>query len=173
VSEFADLKAGAPELATPLREHRRGELLVTTNRAKIDLDVVHGYLASCYWAGEIPRDVVEKSIRLSYCFSVLDGERQVGFARVLTDFATYAYICDVFVLDSHRGRGLGKWLVQCIREDADLQGLRRWSLVTRDAHGLYRHFGFQSPGMAERYMEIVDSDIYKKERAVEASSSRT
>jgi GNAT superfamily N-acetyltransferase len=172
VKRFGDLKSGAPELTTPVHEHRRGELLVTTDRSKIDLDVVHGYLASCYWAGEIPLDVVEKSIRLSYCFSVLEGERQVGFARVLTDFTTYAYICDVFVLESHRGEGLGKWLVQCIREDADLQGLRRWSLVTRDAHGLYRQFGFESAGMAERYMEIVNSDIYKKDHAVEISSIR-
>jgi GNAT superfamily N-acetyltransferase len=172
VKGLGELKVGVPQLTTPIHEYRRGALLVTTDRSNIDLDVVHGYLASCYWAGEIPREIVEKSILLSYCFSVFDGEQQVGFARVVTDFATYAYIGDVFVLDSHRGRGLGKWLVQCIREDADLQGLRRWSLVTRDAHGLYRHFGFESPGMAERYMEIVDSGIYKKDHAVATLSNR-
>lgn len=162
MKRFSEVKSGTPELATPIHEHHRGDYTVTTDRSKIDLDVVHGYLASCYWAGEIPRETVENSIRLSYCFSVFERDQQVGFARVVTDFTTYAYIGDVFVLDSHRGRGLGKWLVQCIRENPNLQGLRRWSLVTRDAHGLYRHFGFQSPGMAERYMEIVDSDIYKK-----------
>jgi GNAT superfamily N-acetyltransferase len=158
----AEFKIGAPVLTTPVHEYRRGELLVTTDRSRIDVGVVHGYLASCYWAGEIPREIVERSILSSYCFSLFEGAAQVGFARVVTDFATYAYICDFFVLDSHRGRGLGKWLMECVRENADLQGLRRWSLVTRDAHGLYRQFGFQSPKMAERYMEIVDSDIYKQ-----------
>lgn len=162
MSAQADYKTGPPELTTPLHEYRRGELLVTTDRSKIDFEVVHGFLASCYWAGSIPRDVVEKSIRLSYCFSIFEGNMQVGFARVVTDFATYAYVGDLFVLESHRGRGLGKWLMECIRGNADLQGLRRWSLVTRDAHGLYRQFGFHSPAMAERYMEIVDSDIYKR-----------
>jgi GNAT superfamily N-acetyltransferase len=161
-SSATDLNTGTPTLATPVHEYRRGELLVTTDRSRIDVDVVHGYLASCYWAGEIPREIVERSIKSSYCFSLFEGSAQIGFARLVTDFATYAYICDVFVLDPHRGRGLGKWLMECIRENADLQGLRRWSLVTRDAHGLYRQFGFQSPKMAERYMEIVDSDIYKK-----------
>ena len=96
-------------------EHRRGEFLISTNRARMDLDVVHGFLTNCYWAKGIPRDVVARSIEHSLCFGIYEeGGAQVGFARVVSDFATVAYLGDVFVLESHRGRGLSKWLMQCI-----------------------------------------------------------
>jgi GNAT superfamily N-acetyltransferase len=105
---------------------------------------------------------VERSIRGSLCFGAYRGEAQIGFARVISDRATYAYIADVFVLEPFRGDGVGKLLMQCITSHPDLQGLRRWSLLTRDAHGLYRPFGFDVPRHPERYMEISNPDIYRK-----------
>jgi GNAT superfamily N-acetyltransferase len=122
-------------------EYRKGDFIVSTDRQLIDLDVIHEFLTQCYWAKGIPRDVVAHSIANSLCFGLYAEGKQVGFARVITDYATYAYIGDVFVLQSFRGRGLGKWLMECIVQHPSLQGLRRWSLVTSDAHGLYTQFG--------------------------------
>jgi len=143
----------------PLLEARRGELLVSTDRGRLQIDVVHAFLARSYWAEGIPRNTVERSIANSLCFGLYDGAGQVGFARVITDRATYAYLADVFVLESHRGRGLSAWLMECIRSHPELQGLRRWGLVTRDAHGLYRKFGFRELRHPERFMEIHGSDV--------------
>lgn len=126
------------------------------------MEMIHGFLTHSYWAEGVPRDIVQRSIDNAICFGVFDGDRQVGFARVITDRATYAYIGDVFILESHRGRGLSKLLMKAIMVHADLQGLRRWSLVTTDAHGLYRHFGFRALDNPERYMEIVNPDVYKE-----------
>ena len=133
---------------------------ISTDTSRFDIDLIFRFLTTCYWAEGIPRDVVEKSIRNSLCFGVFDGEKQVGFARVITDRATYAYIGDVFILESHRGRGLGKQLIQAIMEHPELQGLRRWSLVTRDAHGLYEQFGFTALAHPQRYMERHDPNVY-------------
>ncbi len=146
------------------REWRKDGLVVTTDPARFDVRAIHAYLTRSYWAEGVSLDVVERSIQGALGFGLLDGAAQVGFARAITDRATYAYLADVYVLESHRGRGLGVWLVQCIMEHPDLKGLRRWSLVTRDAHGLYRKFGFEVPARPERYMEVVDADIYKKTR---------
>jgi GNAT superfamily N-acetyltransferase len=145
-----------------IQEYRRGEFVISTERARLDLDVIHGFLTECYWAKGIPRDVVARSIENSLCFGVYSGEKQIGFARVISDYATYAYIGDVFVLESQRGHSLGKWLMQCIMEHPQLQGLRRWSLLTRDAHGLYQQFGFTPLPAPERYMEIYNRDVYTK-----------
>lgn len=143
-------------------ESRRGEFSVSTDRARLDLDVIHGFLTNCYWAKGIPRDVVARSIEHSLCFGIYDGSgAQVGFARVISDFATIAYIGDVFVLDTHRGRGLGKWLMQCITLHPALQNLRRWILTTRDAHGLYSQVGFIPVKSPERFMELHRPDIYE------------
>jgi GNAT superfamily N-acetyltransferase len=143
-------------------EHRRNEFLVSTDPTRLDLDVIHGFLTSCYWAKGIPREIVARSIKHSLCFGVYDGSgAQVGFARVISDFATYAYIADVFVLESHRGQGLGKLLMEGITQHPELQGLRRWSLSTLDAHGLYAQFGFTSLKWPERYMEILRPGIYE------------
>lgn len=145
-----------------LVEHRRGEFLISTDRAKLDLDLIHSFLTTCYWAKGIPREVVERSIGHSLNFGIYDGSsRQVGFARVISDFTTYAYLGDVFVLESHRGQGLGKWLMECIMRHPQLQNLRRWSLVTRDAHGLYEHSGFTPLQAPERYMELCRPDVYE------------
>jgi len=143
-------------------EVRRGPRTVTTDPARFDLDVVHRYLTRSYWAEGIPRAVVERSIAGSLCFGLLDGEAQVGFARVISDRATFAYLADVFVLESHRGQGLGVWLMECVMAHPDLQGLRRWSLVTRDAHDLYRRHGFTELQSPDRWMEKHDPDVYRR-----------
>jgi|SRR5271157_551274 len=146
-------------------EYRRGEFLISTSRGRLDLDVVHGFLTNCYWAKGIPREVVARSIEHALCFGIYDdGGEQVGFARVISDFATIAYIGDVFVLETHRGRGLGKWLMQCISQHPSLQGLRRWILTTRDAHGLYSQFGFTPVKAPERYMELHQPNVYEHPR---------
>jgi GNAT superfamily N-acetyltransferase len=144
-------------------EQRRGEFLISTDPARLDLDVIHGFLTNCYWAKGIPRELVARSIEHSLCFGVYDGSgAQVGFAKVISDFATYAYVADVFVLESHRGRGLGKALMQCVVQHPSLQGLRRWSLSTRDAHALYAQVGFTQLSFPDRYMEILQMNPYEK-----------
>ncbi len=152
-------------------ETSAGELTITTDPSRLDLDVVHGFLTRSYWAAGIPREVVERAIRHSLCFGAFDGDRQVGFARVISDYATYAYVSDVFVLPSHRGRGAGKRLMAAIIEHPDLQGLRRWTLFTRDAHGLYRQYGFGEACHPERLMEIL-SDPYRVPAPVGAGAAR-
>jgi len=143
-------------------EYRRGDFLISTSRERLDLDVIHGFLTNCYWAKGIPREVVARSIEHSLCFGIYEGSgAQVGFARVVSDFATVAYLGDVFVLESHRGRGLSKWLMQCIVQHPALQHLRRWILLTRDAHGLYSQFGFTAVQAPERYMELHRADVYE------------
>ena len=117
---------------------------ISTDKARIDLDMVHGFLAASYWSPNVPRAVVQKAIAGSFCFSLFaPGGAQIGLGRVITDFATMAYLGDIFVLDTHQGRGLGKWMVTLMLDHPDLQGLRRWLLGTRDAHAMYRPFGFE------------------------------
>ena len=142
-------------------EYRRGEFVISTSGARLNLDVIHEFLTNCYWAKGIPRQVVARSIAHSLCFGVYDGGgSQVGFARVVSDFSTVAYLGDVFVLESHRGRGLSKWLMECIMQHPALQNLRRWILLTRDAHGLYSQFGLSPVKAPERYMELHRSNVY-------------
>ena len=143
------------------QEYTNGNLVISTDPSKLDLDAIHAFLSGAYWAQGIPKDIVARSIRHALCFGVYEGPRQIGFARVISDYATYAYLGDVFILESHRGRGLGKWLIATILAHPDLQGLRRWSLVTRDAHGLYQKFGFTALKNPERYLELARPDIYK------------
>lgn len=142
-------------------EWRQGEYLISTDKSKLDLMVVHGFLTTSYWASGIPLDMVKKSIEHSLNFGVYRGEQQVGFARVITDYATFAYIGDVFILEEFRGRGLSKWLTEVIADHPELQGLRRWLLLTKDAHGLYEKTGFVRPKAPERYMEKYFADAYK------------
>ncbi|MBI3943518.1 MAG: GNAT family N-acetyltransferase [Chloroflexi bacterium] len=141
-------------------EYTQGGFSISTDPSKLQLNVIHEFLKNAYWCKNIPRALVQKAIAHSLCYGIYEGTQQVGFARVITDFATYAYLSDVFVLESHRGRGLSKWLMTCIQMHPDLQGLRRWTLATRDAHGLYSQFGFYPLKAPERWMEISDSDIY-------------
>lgn len=143
-------------------EARSGEFVLNTDSSRLDLDAIHNFLTNCYWAKGVPREVVARSIEHSLCFGIYDGTgAQVAFARVISDFATVAYLGDVFVLESHRGQGLSKWMMQCIMQHPSLQGLRRWILLTRDAHGLYKLFGFTPLQSAERYMELHRPDVYE------------
>lgn len=147
-------------------ESRRDGFLVSTDSARLDVDVIHGFLTNCYWAKGIPREIVARSIEHSLCFGIYDSQgAQVGFGRVISDFATVAYLGDVFVLESHRGRGLSKWMMECIMRYPALQGLRRWILLTRDAHALYEQFGFTPVKSPERYMELHNAGIYERGRS--------
>ena len=135
---------------------------ISDDRNDVDLDVAHGFLTTAYWCRDIPREVVQRSFDNSLCFSVFRDHAMVGFGRVVTDYATFGYLADVFVLEQHRGRGLAEWLVRTILHHPDLQGFRRWSLTTRDAHGLYAKSGFKSLKSPEIYMEIHDPGIYAR-----------
>ena len=139
------------------RGWRRDGYLISTDTSMLDLEVVHGYLSRSYWAAGVPEDVVRRSIENSLCFGVYRGEEQAGFARVVTDRATFAYLADVFVLDEHRGQGIGKWLLEVILSHPDLQGLRRWMLATRDAHDLYRRYAFTELARPGIFMERKDA----------------
>jgi GNAT superfamily N-acetyltransferase len=143
-------------------EWTKHEFLITTDKSKIDIEYVHWFLAHCYWAERIPIEVVQRSVEGSLCFSVVYLNHQVGFARVITDEATFAYLADVFIDENFRGRGLGKWLMEVILNYPALQGLRRFLLATRDAHGLYKQFGFQHLDNPDRCMQIHNPDVYKK-----------
>jgi len=139
-------------------------VLISTDTARLDLDVIHTFLSTrSYWAQGVPREVVARSIATSLCFGVYDGAQQVGFARVISDYATFAYLADVFIIESYRGRGLSKALMESVMSHPHLQGLRRWTLGTADAHGLYRKFGFAEPRYPERQMERGDPDVYRRE----------
>lgn len=142
-------------------EWRRGEYEISTDPARVDLTTVHRFLSEeAYWSPGVPEEVVRRAIGGSMVFGVYKGTEQAGFTRVVTDRATFAWICDVFVLPEHRGHGLGKWLMDVIAAYPDVQGLRRWMLATRDAHGLYRQTGFTDLHDATRFMERWVPDIY-------------
>jgi len=146
-------------------ERTRGAYTVTTDRASLDLAAVHAFLVHAYWCEGVPRELLARAIANSLCFSLLEeGRRQVGLARVCTDSATYAYLMDVYVLPDHRGQGLGRWLIGCVMDHPRLAGLRRFSLITRDAHGLYSPFGFRPLAHPDRHMEIVRADLYRQPR---------
>ena len=135
---------------------------ITTNKEDIDQPYVHRFLSGSYWAQNIPADVVRRSIEGSLCFAVFHQATQIGFARVITDEATFAYLADVFIDEQYRGRGLSKWLMEVILNYPTLQGLRRFMLATRDAHDLYRQFGFSPLTYTDRWMQIHWPDVYKQ-----------
>jgi GNAT superfamily N-acetyltransferase len=140
---------------------RRGDFLVSTDPGLLDLAVIHDYLANrSYWALGIPLATVRRAVAGSLNFGLYDGRRQVGFARVVTDLATFAWLCDVFVLEEYRCRGLSKWLMECVMRHPELQGLRRFILGTRDAHGLYARYGFEPLGDPSRFLQINPADPY-------------
>jgi GNAT superfamily N-acetyltransferase len=145
------------------------EYVISTDPARLDLDVIHKFLSQeSYWARGIPRETVVRSFPQSICFGVYavddvaQSQQQVGFARVVTDRAVFAYIADVFILSDHRGKGLSKRLMEAVFAHPDLQNLRRWILATADAHGLYRQFGFTSLSKPERLMERHDATVYSR-----------
>ncbi len=140
----------------------RDDYTVSTDQAQLDVDAVHAFLAQSYWATNIPRDVVERSLRNALCFGLYQDGAQIGLVRVISDYVTMAYVGDVYVLPEHRGRGLSKWMMECVLAHPDLQHLRRWILITRDAHGLYRQFGFRDLKRPEGFMERHDPDVYQR-----------
>ncbi|WP_122047260.1 GNAT family N-acetyltransferase [Vibrio atlanticus] len=139
---------------------------ISTNNDELDLNVIHQFVSTSYWAQGIPKSTLEKAVLNSFCFGVFESSgSQVGFARLITDKATFAYLADVFILESHRGLGLSKWLVKTVVEHPDLQGLRRMVLATRDAHGLYSQYGFKPIENPEILMQIWHPNIYNKSTA--------
>lgn len=145
----------------PIESYKNGYTL-STDRARLDVPAIHRFLANTsYWAQGIPLAVVQKSIENSLCFGIYYQEQQVGFARIITDYATFAWLGDVFILEEHRGKGLSKWLMECITGHPELQRLRTWLLATRDAHGLYAQFGFKPLSSPERFMQIRNPQVYK------------
>jgi len=135
---------------------------ITHDLAEMDVDAIHAFISQSYWSKGIPKAILEKAINNSLCFGVFDSEQnQIGFARTITDLATYAYLADVYILDGHRGKGLSKWLMEEILSHPDLQGLRRVSLATLDAHGLYEKYGFTALSKPEVFMEKWNPNIYK------------
>ena len=153
-----------------VHEWTRGEYLVSTDRKRIDVVTIHRFLSLSYWAAGIPLEVVERSIERSLPFGLYIFERQIGFARVITDYATFGYLADVFVLEEFRGKGLGGWLVEAVVSHPELQGLRRWMLATRDAHDLYRGAGFSPLKRPELWMERHYPNVYRAEAQRDASN---
>jgi len=138
--------------------------IISTDPGKLDIAVIHQYLSKeSYWAQNIPIEVVKRSIANSFCFGIYLLDKQIGFARLVTDKATFAYLADVFILPEHRGKGLSKWLIASIRANPEVQGLRRWMLGTKDAHGLYQQFGWTplSEEAVRRFMQLHNPEVYK------------
>jgi GNAT superfamily N-acetyltransferase len=145
-------------------EARRDSLLISTDPALLNLDAICSFLEQAYWAQGRPRERIQASLENSLVFGVYDGSRQIGLARIVTDYATFAWLCDVFVDEDYRGMGVGKWLMTTILSHPDVQGMRRILLATRDAHALYGQFGFTVLGSPESWMERV-----KPQRSLESS----
>lgn len=141
----------------------KDDFSISTDKTKIDVAMVHRFLSHSYWSQNIPFDVVQQSINGSLCFSVFQQEKQIGFARVITDEASFAYLCDVFINEDFRGRGLSKWLLEIILSYPTLQGLRRFMLATKDAHDLYKKAGFVPLTFTERWMHINKPNAYVKQ----------
>lgn len=144
-----------------MKQAAEQEFEISNDKSRLDLDVIHRFLSEkSYWANKRSIEQTKIAIQNSICFGVYQGERQIGFARVVSDKATFAYIGDVFILDEFRGRGLSKKLMAAMLEHPELQGLRRWVLATKDAHGLYEQFGFSVLKFPERWMELPSKDAY-------------
>ena len=138
-----------PEMIETHRDH----FTISTDPARLDLDTICDFLKRAYWANTRPRERTEKALQNSLVFGLYEGNRQIGLGRVVSDYSVFAYLCDVFIHEDHRAHGLGKWLIQTIMEHPDLKDVRRWMLVTNDAHGLYQQFGFTSIADPEHWMQ--------------------
>ncbi len=142
----------------------KDDYIISTDSSLLNVGVIHNYLSNeSYWANNIPAEVVEKSINNSLCFGLYYNDQQIGFARVVTDKATFAYLADVFIISVHRGKGLSKWMMEVIQSHPELQGLRRWMLGTRDAHGLYEQFGWTvlDEDTRKRFMQRHNKNAYQ------------
>ncbi len=138
-------------------ETRRDQFTISTDPARLDIDAICDFLARAYWANTRPRERTERAIQNSLVFGVYDGDKQIGVARVVSDYSIFAYLCDVFIQEDYRAHGLGKWLIQTIMEHPDLKDMRRWVLVTNDAHRLYEQYGFTSIEDTEHWMQNFKS----------------
>jgi N-acetylglutamate synthase-like GNAT family acetyltransferase len=147
-----------------ISEWTKNEYVISNDKLRIDVSVVHRFLAQSYWAEKIPIETVKRAIDNSLCFGMYRQDGLVGFARVISDFATFAYLADVFILPAERGKGLSKWLMQIIVDHPQLQGLRRFTLATKDAHGLYAQFGFTPFDKPERWMHRHDPNVYRNSK---------
>ena len=151
-------------------EWQRAPYLISTDKSRLDLGAIHAFLATVYWSQGLPRSTLERAIEHSLVFGLYKDQEQAGFARVITDFSTMAYLADVFILEPFQGQGLGVWLIETIVSHPDLQGLRRFLLATRDAHGLYGKVGFVPLNAPERWMEIWNPNVYAGARRKEDKS---
>ncbi|MNK00346.1 Acetyltransferase (GNAT) family protein [compost metagenome] len=142
----------------------KDQFSISTDKTQLDLDAIHAFLSKeAYWSLHIPKQTVETAVKNSLCFGVFHGERQIGFARVISDFSTIAYLGDVYILEEFRGNGLSKWLMETIMTFPALQGLRRWILLTGDAHGLYRQYGWTDISDPTKWMELHNKNVYQSE----------
>ncbi len=139
------------------KQFEKNSYLISTDKSKLDYEVVHNFITNSYWAKGISFEDLKKGIENSLCFGVYKKESQIGFARVITDYSRLAHLADVFILKEYRGLGLGKWLMENIMNHPELQSIKKWTLLTEDAHGLYRQFGFQDLKNPEIYMELTKS----------------
>jgi GNAT superfamily N-acetyltransferase len=137
-------------------ETKCNNLTISTNPERLDIDAIHDMLTRAYWAKGRTREIIARSVRNSLVFGIYDGPRQIGLARIVSDYATFAWLCDVFIHEDYRGKGIGKWLMETILGHPDMQGLRRFLLATRDAHGLYAQFGFETLTAPEKWMEKLN-----------------
>ncbi|MBN9387150.1 MAG: GNAT family N-acetyltransferase [Chloroflexi bacterium] len=140
----------------PIQEYRKDNFLVSTDPARLDLDAIHAYLTRAYWATGRTKEVITQAVENSLNFGLYDGDKQIGLARVVTDYVLYAYLCDVYVLEEYRGQGLGKWMLGCMMSYPGMRELRLFTLRTRDAHGLYRQLGFTDLAAPDRNMELFN-----------------
>lgn len=141
----------------------KDRLSISTDKGKLDIEAIHEFLSTkAYWSLNIPKYKVQTAIENSFCFGVYQDKKQIGFARIITDFSTIAYLGDVYILEEHRGRGISKWLMETIMSHPELQGLRRWILLTGDTHELYRKFGWTAIADPTKWMEIHNKNVYSK-----------
>jgi GNAT superfamily N-acetyltransferase len=140
----------------PIQEYRKDNFLVSTDPARLDIEAIYAYLTRAYWATGRTKEVIAQAIENSLNFGLFDGDKQIGLARVVTDYVLYAYLCDVYVLEEYRGQGLGKWMLSCMMSYPGMRELRLFTLRTRDAHGLYRQFGFTDLAAPDRNMELFN-----------------
>lgn len=141
---------------TQIIETHRDPFTISTDPARLDIDAICDFFKRAYWAHGRPRERTERALANSLVFGVYEGTKQVGIARVVSDYAVVAYLCDVFIHEDYRAHGLGKWLIETVMSHPDLQGLRRWTLATRDAHGLYKQYGFSPLADPTGWMEILN-----------------
>lgn len=136
-------------------ETQHGQFTISTDPKRLDIDAICDFFTRAYWTKGRPRERTERALANSLVFGLYDGQKQIGLARVVSDYAIFAYLCDVFIHEEYRAHGLGKWLIETVMNHPDLQGLRRWTLATRDAHGLYRQFGWDALQAPANWMEIL------------------